>query len=1113
MESSESTFRTSFVDFVEALDMSQLTDNQKLNRLHQLFKFVITHVTDDTQIQFTSIYSRLSYLIGSYSISGKDSYLLHSFRMYEASSDDSYNQKYYKIARAAIDILGEHILEITAPYDIDRMAVFTEYARSGKSDIKKFIGEVRIFAKSLDQERGYLLGQTVDEPFENVTIHVDRADGCQDFYPLLQQLDRLDHFPLYMNLIDVEIDQDSIYHPSSIVFEPDYLYDVTSISECFGPQDVHQLSFLLRRFINRTSGAPLIIGNIANYFLDQLIYHPELSFDDVKKDIFSLAPLELAGLDDQEVREMISLLIRHFHNLKRVVNHELVREGIEKDQSYIEPAFYSSKYGIQGRLDLFSYHDSTASIVELKSGSPFRANRYGLSNNHYHQTLLYDMLVESVYGRHLKRKNFILYSKEMGNNLRYAPSMRAQQRETIKLRNVLYLTDVELRKTDDFFNYLQTFYNRFEKGIKGYQLTDTRALLKTFQQLSSIEKSYAQSIISFVLTEHQLSKLGDDSKDRLTGLASLWRDDLMIKIEQFNIINHLRIFKNDSISEEPILLLEKSSRTAELSNFRIGDLAILYKDRDDKESILRDQVFKCTVLNIDDKYVKIRLRSRQQNTAIFQKEDYWNIEHDSLENGFYAMTRSLFEFAGHQERYRQLILGSIPPSLGEEVLNEPISEMTAEQNQLYNQMINAEDYYLLWGPPGTGKTSIMLKHLSAHYYDHTTQRILLLAYTNRAVDEICRALEAIESHPEYVRIGSRYSTAVEYQDTLLNEQLSKMSSRKALVNYVDQKRVYVGTVASILGKQSLFNLVKFDLAIIDEASQILDGSLIGLLGRVPKFILIGDHLQLPAVVRQSIDNTAVMDESLQNIGIKNLSDSLFERLYRRAKEQKWDHAIGQLSHQGRMHEELMAFPNEHFYNGTLRLLTQSSRLTDRLAPQNTSPLVQVLSHQRLIYIPVDIDIESDNIKVNEHEAHIVVELLKALEKMAESYGGLHDEEVGVITPYRAQIARIVSNIQKTKLADAEKVTVDTVERYQGGARDRVILSTSINLAFQMRSLVSLSGEGIDRKLNVAFTRAREQFILIGNEDILGQNKVYADLINRSYRLDPELIYADELVRL
>ena len=85
------------------------------------------------------------------------------------------------------------------------------------------------------------------------------------------------------------------------------------------------------------------------------------------------------------------------------------------------------------------------------------------------------------------------------------------------------------------------------------------------------------------------------------------------------------------------------------------------------------------------------------------------------------------------------------------------------------------------------------------------------------------------------------------------------------------------------------------------------------------------------------------------------------------------------------------------------------------------------------------------------------------------------------------------------------ISIDTVERYQGSARDIIILSTCMNYRFQLNSLQSLSQEGIDRKLNVAFTRAREQFILVGNQTLLEHSQSYAELIGRSHKLEADLI--------
>ena len=65
------------------------------------------------------------------------------------------------------------------------------------------------------------------------------------------------------------------------------------------------------------------------------------------------------------------------------------------------------------------------------------------------------------------------------------------------------------------------------------------------------------------------------------------------------------------------------------------------------------------------------------------------------------------------------------------------------QVTLLKRMISAKDYFLLWGPPGTGKTSVMLKNLVKYLHQNTKENILLLAYTNRAVDEICEAIISI----------------------------------------------------------------------------------------------------------------------------------------------------------------------------------------------------------------------------------------------------------------------------------------------------------------------------------------------------------------------------------
>ena len=108
--------------------------------------------------------------------------------------------------------------------------------------------------------------------------------------------------------------------------------------------------------------------------------------------------------------------------------------------------------------------------------------------------------------------------------------------------------------------------------------------------------------------------------------------------------------------------------------------------------------------------------------------------------------------------------------------------------------------------------------------------------------------------------------------------------------------------------------------------------------------------------------------------------------------------------------------------------------------------------------------------------------------------------IGVITPFRAQIAAILHLAHVCEI-DLTGVTIDTVERYQGGARDIIIMSGAANHIRALEKISSLNFEGVDRKLNVAITRARQQFILTGVENILRQSEAYRDLIDACKRIN------------
>ena len=106
--------------------------------------------------------------------------------------------------------------------------------------------------------------------------------------------------------------------------------------------------------------------------------------------------------------------------------------------------------------------------------------------------------------------------------------------------------------------------------------------------------------------------------------------------------------------------------------------------------------------------------------------------------------------------------------------------------------------------------------------------------------------------------------------------------------------------------------------------------------------------------------------------------------------------------------------------------------------------------------------------------------------------------LGVITPYRSQIALIRKELHALRIPSLNRISVDTVERYQGSEREVIIYSFSVNEAAQLQwlpNVVEDDGVSIDRKLNVALTRARRRMYIIGVPAILRQNAIYARLID------------------
>ena len=947
---------------------------------------------------------------------------------------------------------------------------------------------------------------------------------------------------MQLNLLDCTVTRKKVV-PRLIVVEPDYLIDISTIANCFESYGHHPLLFTVNRLTPRLSNKHIVLGNFAGSALDDIINHPAgYDIKETFRSNFREKALDYATCPDFDAASFKQDAERQVENIKGIVDE--IFQTFDREKAILEPSFVCERLGIQGRVDLMT--TDLKLLVEQKSGkNTFIERKYKNPHGslhvekHYVQVLLYYGILQ--YNFQLSPKNAhiqLLYSKyPLPDGLLEVEPLQKLIREAIRFRNQAVAT--EFWMADNGFDRMlplltpqtlnvekqnDNFYNRYLLP----QLTETLAPL---HQLNDLERAYFTRMMTFVIKEQLVSKVGVQEGVGNSN-ADLWNMPLAEKKETGNIYTGLTIIEKERSSSfngyDTITLAVPQQGEDFLPNFRRGDMIYLYAYKKNEAPDVRMSIlFKGSLQEIHGDRLVVHLNDGQQNPDLISG-DYFAIEHAGSDIGGTSAIRSLYTFITSNEERRQLLLGQRAPHVDKSLT------LSRSYHPDYDEIIlkakQAQDYFLLIGPPGTGKTSQALQFLVREQLAEKPKvqssklkvqsSILLLAYTNRAVDEICNMLT--ENELDYIRIGNEFSCDPKYSDHLLKEVLDENATLNSIKSTIADARIVVATTSTMNNNAALFNIKHFDLAIIDEASQILEPNIIGLLTvrhaerrAIERFILIGDHKQLPAVVQQQ--DTLEAEEtnnSLKDIHLLSCANSLFERLILTERAAGRTDFIGTLHKQGRMHPDIADFANRKFYaREQLECVPLAHQLEQTLAYNETSEdeTDDVLKAHRMIFIPSkpcrQLNISE---KVNTEEARIITDLLRRLYRQL---GNNFDPQksVGVIVPYRNQIAMIRKEIEKLGIPELEEISIDTVERYQGSQRDIILYSFTIQSRYQLDFLTANTfyedGQPIDRKLNVAITRARKQLILTGNEPTLRQNQIFAELID--YIKEKDGYYAEK----
>jgi len=876
---------------------------------------------------------------------------------------------------------------------------------------------------------------------------------------------------------------------SLLTVEPDLLIETTIISNCFPNRlsDPNPLKLVLSKFSESLPGEPMILGNVTNNVFDALLDDEDCDIESVMSQALRSQSLSLLNLPDgadqhihQQARER-SLILR------QAVGQMRGREVLA------EPTFLSAKYGITGRLDALALAagDSGNGVVELKASrgpaNPQRQNLGGQDleidgwGSHVAQAACYDLLVESATGAAPSSVE-LLYAGDKEYK-HHGLVINAQIRSAVLLvRNQLVAIERNIAHND--LSCLEDLtVDRF--GSKaGYDEEPLSTFHRHWETASPVEKAYVRTCSAFIAREYLTTHVGDsDDRDHHGGFATLWCHDLLEKLEEMRVLPYLEL--KEGPSSKGAVMFTISPKSPHSFTFRKGDIVVLYPHDGNDARPLEGQVFKGSITDIDHES-KTLVVSLNNRSARMKPSAYWALEYDITDRGFKAWDQGLSTFLRAPADRRSVLLGLREPTKRAYHARASLpGPLTRHRNELLQQALCSEDYFLLQGPPGTGKTKYMLAELVRHLLDETDEILLVMAFTNRAVGEICNMLD--DNKHDYVIFGPGAGSP-EQRTKHGFDTFTEQHNLSDVRGFVAGHRIFVGTTSTCVNNSGIMRLLGRRgvavTAIVDEASQLLEPQILGLLSQVDRFILIGDEKQLPAIVTQQVQSTVVTDPLLVDIGIKDLRESLFERLLRRCKDKGWDSAYGMLTEHARMHVDVAAFPSAEFYDGRLEPIdslrqSSSEQIFDR---RSDDALERMLASNRVLFIPSS-DKTGAQGRTYPQEARRVAALVAGISRIYSKHKEPFDlaKTMGVITPFRAQIDEIIQLLP----SELGKVTVDTVERYQGGEREIIIVSFAVHSTRQMSTIAALAlNEKVDRKLNVMLTRARSHLILLGDPSVL-----------------------------
>ena len=557
-----------------------------------------------------------------------------------------------------------------------------------------------------------------------------------------------------------------------------------------------------------------------------------------------------------------------------------------------------------------------------------------------------------------------------------------------------------------------------------------------------------------------------------------------------------------TIGERIELSFIRTKNTEQIHRFKVGVACTVGIEGS------TDEIFKASISFSRKNEFKVILSNTNLNISQFSKSSWYYLEMTYDEKPYRVMREAITSLLNtksvpHQEMRDGIAKGydfsyEVPSNF-----HFNSSALNPSQNKAINGLLGTDRIGIIHGPPGTGKTTTIVELVKVLV--KSEKRVLVCAPSNNAVDLLANRIDksgvsvvrvgnvtriddgiahlTLESktrnntewnHIKKVRIEAeeakrsagtykrkfggdeRSYRSMMYKEAKELRKWARELEDRLVESIVDNASVIAATLIGIESKY-IKNLA-FETVIIDEASQTLEPECWNAILRAKRVILVGDHLQLPPVVKSKAASQYGLEETLLDVLTDRVKHSYFLNL------------------QYRMNDKILSFSNAYFYHGKL---TSHEKNASWTLPNDNEPLVLIDTsgcgfEEQYNYKTRSI--------MNEGEYFILREyFLSISEKSAGA-------SIGIICPYSEQAKFVKNAISEDKELGSMDIQTNTIDGFQGQEKDIICISlVRSNITGEIGFLKDF------RRLNVALTRARKKLVIIGDFSTLSNHKLFEDL--------------------